>query len=62
MKDQLAVEWAKYGIRSMHCPGPFRRKSLERLLQVLVEKFDRGKKSTCRQIGEHQELANMQRT
>lgn len=58
----LAVEWAKYGIRSNAiAPGPFPTKGAwERLLPGdLAEKFDFKKKVPLRRVGEHQELANL---
>ncbi len=58
----LAVEWAKYGIRSNAiAPGPFPTKGAwERLLPGdLAEKFDFTKKVPLRRVGEHQELANL---
>ncbi len=58
----LAVEWAKYGIRTNAiAPGPFPTKGAwERLLPGdLAEKFDFKKKVPLRRVGEHQELANL---
>ncbi len=58
----LAVEWAKYGIRSNAiAPGPFPTKGAwERLLPGdLAKKFDFTKKVPLRRVGEHQELANL---
>ena len=58
----LAVEWAKYGIRTNAiAPGPFPTKGAwERLLPGnLAEKFDFRKKVPLRRVGEHQELANL---
>jgi len=58
----LAVEWAKYGIRSNAiAPGPFPTKGAwERLLPGdLIEKFDFKGKVPLRRVGEHQELANL---
>lgn len=58
----LAVEWAKYGIRSVAiAPGPFPTKGAwDRLLPgELREKFDVTKKVPLRRVGEHQELANL---
>ncbi len=58
----LAVEWAKYGIRSNAiAPGPFPTKGAwERLLPGdLAKKFDFAKKVPLRRVGEHQELANL---
>ncbi|MHC5201229.1 SDR family oxidoreductase [Myroides sp. LJL119] len=58
----LAVEWAKYGIRSNAiAPGPFPTKGAwDRLLPGdLKDKFDLTKKIPLRRVGEHQELANL---
>ena len=58
----LAVEWAKYGIRTNAiAPGPFPTKGAwERLLPGdLAEKFDFTKKVPLRRVGEHLELANL---
>ncbi|NGX83881.1 SDR family oxidoreductase [Aequorivita sp. KMM 9714] len=58
----LAVEWAKYGIRSNAiAPGPFPTKGAwDRLLPGdLKEKFDPAKKVPVMRVGEHQELANL---
>ncbi len=58
----LAVEWAKYGIRTNAiAPGPFPTKGAwERLLPGnLAEKFDFKKKVPLRRVGKHQELANL---
>lgn len=58
----LAVEWAKYGIRSNAiAPGPFPTKGAwDRLFpEALREKLDISKKVPLRRVGEHQELANL---
>jgi NAD(P)-dependent dehydrogenase (short-subunit alcohol dehydrogenase family) len=58
----LAVEWAKYKIRSNAiAPGPFPTEGAwSRLLPgELVKKFDPAKKVPVGRVGEHQELANL---
>jgi NAD(P)-dependent dehydrogenase (short-subunit alcohol dehydrogenase family) len=58
----LAVEWAKYGIRSNAiAPGPFPTKGAwDRLLPGdLKDKFDMAKKNPLKRFGEHQELTNL---
>jgi NAD(P)-dependent dehydrogenase (short-subunit alcohol dehydrogenase family) len=58
----LAVEWAKYGIRSNAiAPGPFPTEGAwSRLLPGdLTKKFDPAKKVPVGRVGEHQELANL---
>ncbi|REG83071.1 SDR family oxidoreductase [Algoriphagus antarcticus] len=58
----LAVEWAKYGIRSNAiAPGPFPTEGAwSRLLPGdLLKKFDPAKKVPVGRVGEHQELANL---
>lgn len=58
----LAVEWAKYGIRTNAiAPGPFPTKGAwERLLPgELKDKFDFKNKVPLKRVGEHQELANL---
>jgi NAD(P)-dependent dehydrogenase (short-subunit alcohol dehydrogenase family) len=58
----LAVEWAKYGIRSNAiAPGPFpTRGAWDRLLPGdLKDKFDFKNKVPLKRVGEHQELANL---
>lgn len=58
----LAVEWAKYGIRSNAiAPGPFPTKGAwERLFpEKLQAMFDPVKRIPLRRVGEHQELANL---
>lgn len=62
MTKSLAVEWAKYGIRSNAiAPGPFPTKGAwDRLLPGdLKEKFDLAKKVPLQRVGDHQELANL---
>lgn len=58
----LAVEWAKYGIRSNAiAPGPFPTEGAwSRLLPGdLVKKFDPAKKVPVGRVGVYQELANL---
>jgi NAD(P)-dependent dehydrogenase (short-subunit alcohol dehydrogenase family) len=58
----LAVEWAKYKIRSNAiAPGPFPTEGAwSRLLPGdLVKKFDPAKKVPVGRVGDHQELANL---
>ncbi|HEY0979103.1 MAG TPA: SDR family oxidoreductase [Flavobacteriales bacterium] len=58
----LAVEWAKYGIRSNAiAPGPFPTKGAwQRLLPgEMMERFDLAKRVPLKRVGEHQELADL---
>jgi len=58
----LAVEWAKYNIRSNAiAPGPFPTEGAwSRLLPGdLVKKFDPAGRIPLKRVGEHQELANL---
>ncbi|MCU0399156.1 MAG: SDR family oxidoreductase, partial [Cyclobacteriaceae bacterium] len=58
----LAVEWAKYNIRSNAiAPGPFPTEGAwSRLLPgELVKKFDPATRIPLKRVGEHQELANL---
>jgi NAD(P)-dependent dehydrogenase (short-subunit alcohol dehydrogenase family) len=58
----LAVEWAKYNIRSNAiAPGPFPTEGAwSRLLPgELVKKFDPASRIPLKRVGEHQELANL---
>lgn len=62
MTKSLAVEWAKYGIRTNAiAPGPFPTKGAwERLLPGdLIEKFNMANKVPLKRLGNHQELANL---
>jgi NAD(P)-dependent dehydrogenase (short-subunit alcohol dehydrogenase family) len=62
MTKSLAVEWAKYGIRTNAiAPGPFPTDgAMDRLLPGdLKERFDVSKKVPVGRIGDHQELANL---
>ena len=58
----LAVEWAKYNIRSNAiAPGPFPTEGAwSRLLPgELAKQFDPAKRIPLKRVGEHQELANL---
>ena len=58
----LAVEWAKYNIRSNAiAPGPFPTKGAWEILLPgdLKDKFDPSKKVPLKRVGEHHELANL---
>lgn len=58
----LAVEWAKYNIRSNAiAPGPFPTEGAwSRLLPgELVKKFDPAERIPLKRVGEHKELANL---
>ena len=58
----LAVEWAKYNIRSNAiAPGPFPTEGAwSRLLPgELVKKFDPAERVPLKRVGDHQELANL---
>ncbi len=58
----LAVEWAKYGIRTNAiAPGPFPTKGAwQRLLPGdMVEKFDMAKRVPLGRVGEHRELTDL---
>lgn len=62
MTRSLAVEWAKYNIRTNAiAPGPFPTEGAwNRLLPgELSNKFDLAQRNPLKRVGEHQELANL---
>ncbi|MBX2969957.1 MAG: SDR family oxidoreductase [Cyclobacteriaceae bacterium] len=62
LTKSLAVEWAKYNIRSNAiAPGPFPTEGAwSRLLPGdLVKKFNPAERIPLKRVGEHQELANL---
>ncbi len=62
MTRSLAVEWAKYGIRSVAiAPGPFPTEGAwSRLFpEPLASKLDPAASVPLKRVGEHQELANL---
>ena len=62
MTRSLAVEWAKYNIRSNAiAPGPFPTEGAwSRLMPAgLAKKFDPAQKVPLKRVGDHQELANL---
>ncbi len=62
MTKSLAVEWAKYGIRSNAiAPGLFPTKGAwERLMPAdLQDRFNLAEKVPLKRVGNHQELANL---
>src|SRR5690606_29483531 len=62
MTSSLAVERAKYGIRSNAiAPGPFPTKRAwnRQIAADLKEKFDLAEKVHLKRVGDHQELANL---
>jgi NAD(P)-dependent dehydrogenase (short-subunit alcohol dehydrogenase family) len=62
MTRSLAVEWAKYNIRSNAiAPGPFPTEGAwSRLLpENMAKEFDPANRVPLKRVGEHQELANL---
>lgn len=62
LTQSLAVEWAKYGIRSNAiAPGPFPTEGAwSRLLPgELKDKFNPAKRVPLKRVGEHHELSNL---